>query len=108
MTEYDAALLVIDMQYTFKAARSKRTIRNVVQAVRKAIEWRVPVIFLEYNGYKGTTRQVAKAADGYDKLHVVTKHYDDGCDELMEYLEAKDISIQKFHQDNLLLNFLAI
>ena len=96
MEEYGEALLVIDMQYTFKAARNKRTIRNVIAEIKEAIMYRIPIFFLEYNGHRGTTKQVALAAKGYDMLHVVTKNYDDGCDALMEYLEEINTFIGEF------------
>lgn len=96
MIEIDMALIVIDMQYAFQAARNTRTIRNVVLAIGKAIAADIPIFFLEYNGYTGTTRQVAQAAKGYEQLHVIIKQHDDGSEELMEYLEEKDMHISCF------------
>ena len=84
------SLVIIDMQPEFEAANGQRVYKNVLREIKKAIEKRAPIIFVEYGDtfntdtYTSTRRGLLKAVAGYDRVFITTKFKNDGGNKIME------------------------
>ncbi|MBX9685047.1 MAG: isochorismatase family protein [Candidatus Obscuribacterales bacterium] len=78
-------LVVIDMQYGFRASQSEAQIEAVAAEIEAAIELGRPIVVLEYKKYPATNeRLIALLAGRYDKYAIAVKKDDDGSEELID------------------------
>jgi nicotinamidase-related amidase len=85
------ALLIIDMQRCYEAARDEETQKNIEEQIKKFKKEELPIIFVEYTHYRegyGTCRTLpclTSLVKNYGKAFVVTKYDDDGATELYTF-----------------------
>lgn len=114
-TSGNSALVVIDMQpyfanrngferYPDNKAKVDRLLKFQVEAIKKAREQRIPIIFIEYDCRRfmidcgGTDAALLKAAEGYQDVSVIKKdtdgmfsHQNTYRSELVKHLQSRDI-----------------
>jgi nicotinamidase-related amidase len=89
-------LIVVDMQFDFRAANNIKTVANCQREIKQAISDRAGIIFLEYYGYLSTKKELFSLVRGYDRAWSVTKFDDDGS------LDASTIMIHhNFNSDKI-------
>lgn len=103
------ALIVIDMQRRFVTRGGNHEIpANVkaveditkaqVEAIHQAKRARIPIVFLEYEGYGDTNSELKAAVRGYDRVRFILKDTDGMFSggnahrkELIEYLQSNNV-----------------
>lgn len=73
-------LLIVDMQPQFPAASGKTIIKNCKREIRKAMQEKASIIFLEYMGCGTTNDSLLSLTDGYEQVWTQEKSSDDGSD----------------------------
>lgn len=86
-------LCVVDMQDFFST--SVYCLDGVLKEIKLAMRRKAPIVVLEYNGCGRSTDPIRKVLRNYRKKRYVTKHDDDGGQELLEILDKKGWSQEK-------------
>lgn len=92
------ALVIIDMQPNFSAARDEETISAVLDAIDAAKEANVPIFILELKPeqHGHTIELIVEAVDLYDKVYFLTKTHNDGATEVEDEVASKDIEVSSY------------
>lgn len=85
-------LVVVDMQYRFRASRDKRVKDNCIREVKLAIKRKASIIILEYIGFGHTLPSIKKLISSYPRALVVRKLDDDGSREVMGAIKSYKLS----------------
>lgn len=97
-------LMVIDMQYNWKASRKKWLIQNIKKRVKQARKDGIFILFVEQHGNKKsiddtfgrTSKTIMKEVIGYHNHSVVVKTDSDGSDEIYSFFKENNIWPTKF------------
>lgn len=84
-------LLVIDMQYEFRAARKKQVLHEARRVIHEALKDRASVVLVEFSGCGRTSPTLTRALDNpYCNVpwHVLKKYEQDGSDQVVGYLKG--------------------
>ena len=85
-------LVVVDMQYRFRASRNKRVRDNCIREVKLAMKRQSDIILLEYIGFGKTLPSIKNAISSYPKAIVVRKGDDDGSKEVAKAIKSYKLS----------------
>lgn len=89
-------LTIIDMQPEFEAANGKRVYNSVLREIKRAIEKRAAIIFVEYGNlstlHTKTRRGLRFAASHYDRVFDVIKFQNDGSVPIMDCIKRNRLS----------------
>jgi hypothetical protein len=91
------ALVVVDMQSDFPAARNSRTVASVKEEIRLAVQNGHFIVILEYFGCGQTNSSLMKELQGYKNYRVVIKSDNDGSAEVKEACEKMGLAPAKFN-----------
>ncbi len=81
-------LVVVDLQEQFVAPNeNKKLITNCIREIKKARDNQAKIILVEYYGCGRILPVIQAAASRYDGTVYVTKHYDDGSNEIISKLD---------------------
>lgn len=86
-------LLVIDMQTAFRAAKNKKTQKNCILEIKKAMDKEYPIVFLEYEecGKTLPTLLGVLTSSQYNKFYIVKKSSNDGSSKLLNFFKKKGL-----------------
>lgn len=87
-------LVVIDMQNYFWASRGNRVRKSCAREIRLAVERKLPIIFVEYDGFGSTIPSLRNLVKGYPLVSYTTKSSTDGGDEVMSIITQKNYHSQ--------------
>lgn len=95
----NVALVIVDMQPGFEAARSPSTIAAVMNAIAEAKNVGAPIFALELHPgwYQSTIGEIAAEIDNYDGGHFIEKRYNDGSSVLMREMESDALGLEIDH-----------
>jgi len=90
-------LVIVDMQPTvFVAAQKEDVIDGCRRAIKKAIENKNPIIFLEFYGGRGpTATELTSLTDGYDRAFFLSKSEQDGSPQVTKLMRQKKLPKKK-------------
>lgn len=82
MKEY--TLLIIDMQRSFVAANKAKTIRKVIENMKRAISHNSPILLTEFKGNGYSHPFMSKLIAYYRRGYIVIKNNSSGAQEIMK------------------------
>jgi nicotinamidase-related amidase len=91
-------LLVIDLQYEFRAARKKQVLHAARHVIAEALRDRAHVVLVEFSGCGRTSPMLTKVLDNpwcMVPWHVLKKYDQDGSDEVVAYLRGLKLPRKK-------------
>jgi nicotinamidase-related amidase len=80
-------LVVIDMQSRFKAANYPNALITVTKEIIHAKQQERPIVFVEYNGFGQTHKELLSLVKDYPLKSIIKKKCDDGSKPLMKALK---------------------
>lgn len=91
-------LLIIDMQNGFPTSKDKKTRKNCIAQIKRAMKKGLPIFIIEFtpDQYGKTSKYITRVVANYDNVHYIEKHHDDGGREVMGYIETNNIDIKHF------------
>jgi len=87
----NTALVIIDVQWTYAAARHPLLLYNVDKQIQLAIKQKLPIFIVNYHGDGPSVESVTQAIVDYPKYQELWKSDDDGYSILEPYLTELDI-----------------
>lgn len=79
-------LVIVDMQESFLDSDQRRVKMHCKRLIKKAVQDRAPIIFLEYKGYGPTMDPLIKALGNYKNAYFLEKDDPDGSSEVQKAL----------------------
>lgn len=89
-------LVVVDMQYEFKAALDSNVQNHCSNAITKAVLDRASVVYLEYIDQGETLKCLSSITRFYDRAHYITKIDWDGADEALQVVKQFKLASKRF------------
>ncbi len=88
-------LVVVDMQPLFQSSQKETTKTEVDRLLKKAIEDKAGIIFLEFHRYAETDPALKATVEGYKRAFFRTKMINDGSSQVVETIKKKSLPKRK-------------
>lgn len=91
-------LLIIDMQNGFSTSKDRKTRKNCIIQIKRAMKKNLPIFIIEFTPerYGKTSKYITRVVGNYKNLHYIEKNTDDGGRQIMDYIKSHNLDIKHF------------
>lgn len=84
-------LVIVDVQEKFISAHSMKVINNCRREIRRAIRFKAPIIFLEFDGFGHTLAELTILTNDYKNAYFANKLQNNGSAEVGRLIADKNL-----------------